>query len=257
MGASPCHSMCTVAAPSGVKVARRFVLTGLWGLDGLVFVTVAHRMLPFFSLPSDHGTGSENPWGTLGLLAGAAGFEALAVWIEADAPAVPWSFAWELLHGLAEWGVGAVLLWRAWGWARRQSLRNRLLRMFFLGFVWLGLAFVLHGAARWIALSGEPQWGLGATHALGMGCFASLMLAMVTRVSAGHSGRAQVADNAVWVLFCLLQVAVVLRLIAVLAGPSAPHVLLLAAALWAAAVLEWARRLASWYGRLRPDGRAG
>ncbi|WP_245901238.1 NnrS family protein [Simplicispira suum] len=244
-----------LGAPS---VARLFVLAGLWGLDALVFVTVAHRMLPFFSLPSEHGAGSDNPWGTLGLLAGAAGFEALAVWMDAVVPYESrWGVAWVLLHGLVECTVGSVLLWRAWGWAQRQSLRNRLLRMFFLGFVWLGLAFLLHGAARWLALAGAPQWSLGATHALGMGCLASLMLAMVTRVSAGNSGRAQVADDTVWALFCLLQAAVALRLIAVQAGPAAPLVLLLAALLWAVAILAWAGRLASWYGRLRPDGRAG
>jgi uncharacterized protein involved in response to NO len=238
--------------------ARRFVLTGLWGLDAMVFVTVAHRMLPFFSLPSDHGAGGDNPWGTLGLLAGAATFEALAVWMEAVVPyGSRWDLGWGLLHGWVECAVGTVLLWRAWGWARRQSLRNRLLRMFFLGFVWLGLAFLLHGASRWLALAGAPQWSLGATHALGMGCFASLMLAMVTRVSAGHSGRAQVADATVWALFGLLQAAVVLRLMAVPAESAAPSLLLLSAVLWVAAVLPWAVRLGSWYGRLRPDGRAG
>jgi uncharacterized protein involved in response to NO len=236
-------------------LARRFVLSGLWGFAVLVFVTVAHRMLPFFSPPGPH---DGHPWGALALLVGAAGFEAVAVWADAVLPAGAWAAqVWTLLQGALELAVGGVLLWRAWGWAKRQSLRNRLLRMFYLGFVWLGLAFVLHGLARGAASAGEPQWQLGALHALTMGCLATLMLAMVTRVSCGNSGRSQVADQVLWALFNLLQLATLLRVAAALGGAASPALLALAALLWATISVVWALRLGSWYGRPRPDGRAG
>ena len=255
VGTACTAGLAVSVAFGGWDWARHCVLSAVWGFAALVFVTVAHRMLPFFSPPGPH---EGHPWGALALLVGAAVFEALAVWVDAAlAAATEWVSVWTLLQGLLELALGGVLLWRAWGWAKRQSLRNRLLRMFYLGFVWLGLAFVLHGVARGAALLGHPQWQLGALHALTMGCLASLMLAMVTRVSCGHSGRSQVADTVLWALFNLLQLATVLRVAAAFGGAAAPVLLALAALLWAAISLVWALRLGSWYGRIRPDGRAG
>ena len=120
------------------------------------------------------------------------------------------------------------------------------------------VALVLAGLARGLALiEGMPALGLGALHALTMGCLGSLMLAMVTRVSCGHSGRAQVADSVAWSLFWLLQLATLLRIAASVPGRLSTALLLGAALLWAAVVAVWGVRLGSWYGRLRPDGRPG
>ena len=83
------------------------------------------------------------------------------------------------------------------------------------------------------------------------------MLAMVTRISAGHSGRVLVADNTVWSLFLLLQAATLLRIFAALPTSISAQLLLLAALLWLTTMVLWASRLTNWYGRLRPDGRAG
>ena len=236
-------------------LARSCVLSGLWGFAALVFVTVAHRMLPFFSPPGAH---DGHPWGGLALLAGAVGLEALAVWVDAALPVgASLVEVWTAVHGVLELFLGGLLLWRAWGWAKRQRLHNRLLRMFYLGFVWLGVAFLLHGLARGAALAGAPHWQLGALHALTMGCLAALMLAMVTRVSCGYSGRSQVADRVLWGLFNLLQLAAVLRVAAALGGAASSVLLVVAALLWAVISLTWALRLGSWYGRLRSDGRTG
>ncbi len=253
-------TLCVAGLAGGVvrgdwALARNAVLSGLWGFAVLVFVTVAHRMLPFFSPPEGH---EGHPWGALALLAGAAVLEALAVWVDVALSAgTTIAVVWTAAHGALELLLGILLLWRAWRWAQRQSLRNRLLRMFYLGFVWLGVAFVLHGLARFAALAGAAHWQLGALHALSMGCLASLMLAMVTRVSCGHSGRSQVADRVLWGLFNLLQLAAVLRVLAALGGAASPALMAAAAMLWAVVTLTWALRLGSWYGLLRPDGRAG
>jgi uncharacterized protein involved in response to NO len=103
---------------------------------------------------------------------------------------------------------------------------------------------------------GTPVLGLGALHALTMGCLGSLMLAMVTRVSCGHSGRPLVADNLVWTLFWLLQLAVVVRIGA--AAQGAPGWLVMAAALlWTGVMAVWGLRMLGWYGQLRADGRPG
>jgi uncharacterized protein involved in response to NO len=117
---------------------------------------------------------------------------------------------------------------------------------------------VLGGTSQLLGwVQGAPVLPLGSLHALTMGCLASLMFAMVTRVSCGHSGRALVADKLVWVLFWLLQAATVLRIVA--AAPSAlgTWLLLAAALLWAGVMAVWGVRMARWYGRLRADGRAG
>ena len=98
---------------------------------------------------------------------------------------------------------------------------------------------------------------LGALHALTMGCLASLMLAMVTRVSAGHGGRPLVADGRVWVLFLLLQGLTLLRVLAAWPSGLVAWLLALTAGGWWVLMVLWGGPLASWYGRQRPDGRAG
>lgn len=239
-------------------VARACVLTGLWGFVVVVYVVVAHRMIPFFTSSAMPMVALWRPFWVLWLMLAAAALEVLAVWLELYGPVgTPAASAWMLLRGTLELVIGMLLLWLASVWGLVQSLKNRLLAMLHIGFLWLGLAYLLGGAAQWLGwLQGAPVLDLGVLHALSMGCLASLMLAMVTRVSCGHSGRALVADPVTWCLFWLLQLATVLRIAA--AVPGTPAGLLLAAALlWAAAMAVWGTRLAGWYGRLRSDGRPG
>jgi len=221
-------------------------------------VTVAHRMIPFFTSSAVPMVEVWRPFWVLWVLLAAAAMEAVAVWVELSG----WTSgdagrAWMLLRGLLELAAGGVVLWLAVAWGLVQSLKIRLLAMLHIGFVWLGLAFVLGGASQWLGLaSGVPALAMGALHALSMGCLGSLMLAMVTRVSCGHSGRALVADNLVWGLFWGLQLATLLRIAGALPGARAGWVLA-AALLWAAVMVVWGARYGSWYGRLRVDGKPG
>jgi len=240
-------------------VALACVLTGLWGFVVVVFVTVAHRMIPFFTSDAMPFIHAWRPFWALGVMLGAAVLEGIAVWVEIDGPLHgPMAPVWMLGRGLFELATGAVLLWLAQVWGMMQSLKNRLLVMLHIGFLWLGLALTLGGGAQILGLLQDtPVLSLGSLHALTMGCLSSLMLAMVTRVSCGHSGRAQVADRIAWTLFWLVQLATVLRITASAHSAWASWLLLPTALLWASTVGVWGVRLGSWYGRLRPDGRAG
>ncbi len=251
--------LCASLVWDAQDTARVFVLTGLWGFVLVVHVTVAHRMIPFFTSSAMPLVTVFRPLWLLWLMLGAAAFEAAAVWVEFDGPLRgPVAPVWMLLRGVLELGVGAVLLWLAGVWGLVQSLKNRLLAMLHIGFFWLGLSFVLAGASQVLGLVQDtPFLGLGALHALTMGCLASLMLAMVTRVSCGHSGRALVADRIAWSLFWVLQAATVLRIVATLPTAFSGSLLLVAALLWTGTMGVWGVRLGIWYGRLRVDGRPG
>lgn len=240
-------------------VARACVLTGLWGFVVVVFVTVAHRMVPFLSSDDLPGRASWRPLGVLWLMLGAAGLEAAAVWVEFDGPLRgPIAAWWMLLRGGLELAVGALLLWLALRWGRQQKRKNRQMVMLHVGFAWLGLALWLAGVSQWLGLwQGAPVMGLGALHALTMGCLASLMLVMVTRISCAHSGRATQAENITWPLLCFLQLTTLLRMAAAWPGAASAGLLVLAAGLWLVLMGEWALRLLPWYGRVRSDGRPG
>ena len=220
------------------------VLAGLWLFAVPVFVVVCHRMIPFFTANVLPTVAIFRPW-----------------WLLAALVAGPVLHGSMTTLGLAAWTwiVDLPLALLAFDLARRwglvQSMGNRLLAMLHLGFVWFAVAFLLEAMASLAVLAGGPSLGAAGTHALGMGFCGSLMIAMVSRVTLGHSGRTLGADRATWGLFLLLQVAVVVRIGAAL-WPH-PLVLALAALLWAACAVPWALRYLPIYARPRADGKPG
>ena len=61
----------------------------------------------------------------------------------------------------------------------------------------------------------------------------------------------------VWWLYWLLQVAVILRVSAVIAEAFMQSLTLVAAAVWGVVMVGWAVRYGYWFGTPRPDGRDG
>jgi uncharacterized protein involved in response to NO len=245
--------VCVALGDTGLAVA--FVQTALWGFVVVVYLTVAHRMIPFFTSGALPFHDAWRPNWVLALLLGTAAFEAITIWIEMFVTA---SGAWMAKRALVEISAGGVLAWLAFRWGLVQSLKVRLLAMLHLGFVWLGVGLILGGLTHVAGVFADsPVLPLAWLHAVTMGCLGSLMLAMVTRVSCGHSGRSLVADNVVWALFWLLQAAVLLRIAAALTAAPVQALLLLAAVVWSIVTLAWGLRYANWWGRPRADGQEG
>jgi uncharacterized protein involved in response to NO len=82
-----------------------------------------------------------------------------------------------------------------------------------------------------------------------MGGLGTLMLAMVTRVSAAHAGQPVAAENVVWSLFRLLQLATLLRIAATVPGAPTQPLLTAAALAWAGLMTAWGLRYGWGYGR--------
>lgn len=234
----------------------RWLYTALWGFVALVYVTVVHRMVPFFTSSALPLLRLWRPMWVLYVLVATVALKALGpwlTWVGLDAT------AWSAFEGFALLVAGFVLLWLAFVWGLVQSLSIRLLAMLHLGFVWLGLGLSIDGIGQvWGWVSGTPLTPLAALHATTMGFLGSLMLAMVTRVSCGHGGRPLLADRLSWWAFLLLQAATLLRIAAAVAPPPWVGALTATTAgLWLLAVGPWGLRLLNWYGRARPDGKPG
>jgi uncharacterized protein involved in response to NO len=242
----------TLAAESGT-IARAAVLSGLWGCVAVVFVTVGHRMIPFFTAPPVPLAERWHDRGVLWLMVAACIFEAVAAWAELALGQPLWRFA----RGLAELGAGSVLVASAAAWGLEHRMHIRLMAMLHIGFGWIGVALALTGASGLLGwLWREPVLPLAGLHAFTMGALGSLMLAMVSRVSAGHGGWPVVADNLVWTLFWLLQLATLLRIGATIEGAPTQCLLAAAAVLWAALMLTWSVRYGSRYGHPAPAARS-
>ncbi len=238
-------------------LARAALQLGLWGFVGVVYVTVAHRMIPFFTASALPVLDAWRPawllWTFVALMAAQAPLAWATLWIW------PWPTAWRVLQVVVEAAAAVALLLLALRWGLVQSLRIRLLAMLHLGFVWLGIGFGLAALSHALiaASDGALSLGLAPQHALTMGFFGSILLAMATRVACGHGGRTLAADDIAWRLFACLQAATVLRVAAALWPPAEPALLLAAALAWLVAVGGWALRYGRWFGRPRADGRPG
>ena len=98
--------------------------------------------------------------------------------------------------------------------------------------------------------------GRAPMHAMYIGFFGSLLIAMVTRVTQGHSGRPLVMPRVAWFAFIAIQLVAVTRIAAELTDDAVLWQAV-AAAGWLVAFLPWVGRIGNIYLRPRADGKEG
>ena len=223
-------------------------MLGVWAFLVPVFLTVCHRMIPWFTSRIVPNYVMIRPYGPLwAVLAGGLLHAALDL-----AGRVQW--AWP-----ADLAMAAGVFWFSSRWGVARGLRQaRLLAMLHAGFLWAGVAFVLYGLD---GLAGvlDLGWraGQASVHALGIGFFAAMLIGMASRVSLGHSGRKLEADGATWGLFWLAQAVAVLRMLPDLVPGLPERLVTLAGLLWLLAFGVWAWKYAPMTWRPRVDGKPG
>ena len=247
LGAAGMGALVVCAAVGSLAWARLGIALAVWGFLLPVFVTVAHRMLPFFTSSAVRGYVLHRPsWALSVLLAASLTHGALA-FLE--------QFRWLWLPDLPGMLVAGRLTWLWWS---RAAIRHRMLAVLHVAFAWLGPAFALFAvqSLAWETLPGFL--GQAPLHALSLGFFASMLLGMASRVTMGHSGRPVAADVAMWRAFCMMQAAAMLRVVSeVPALPGAYSLMWLSSVLWLGAFGLWAWRYAPCCWRPRADGRPG
>lgn len=224
---------------------------GSFGLLLPIYFTVNHRMTPFFTQSVFPACRMQRPMWTLA-----------AVWLLSLAHALlEWS-QWQAWLWLFDLPLAAITAWLLWRWWPRKRIREgrpfpALLRVLFLGFAWLPLAFLLYAMqSLWLAGSGEFVLGRAPAHALFIGYFGSLLVAMVTRVTQGHSGRLLQLGGVAAFAFASVQLVALLRIVAEL-SPDALFWQIAAALGWLLAFVPWVLRSGWIYLTPRADGKTG
>lgn len=223
---------------------------GVWLFLVPLFLTIEHRLVPFFSSRIIEGYAVFRPqWSLPLLMAAAAVHFALEL---AGARAWLW---------LVDAPMAAWVAFLAVKWGLKGSFRARLLVMLHLTLVAGAVALALYALDSLATAAGYAgALGLAPLHALTIGYFAATTVAMVSRVSLGHSGRALAADPLTWWAFLGMLATAGMRTVADLwFMPPALRLWLsvAAAVLWFAVFLAWATRYVPLYLRPRADGRPG
>jgi len=230
----------------------RFAIQGgLWLFLLPVFASVAHRMVPFFtssSLPQYAVRRPDWPWWAI---VAASVMHALLQF--SNFPAWLW---------VSDFPLSCAALYLSYSWGFFRSLRIPLLGVLHIGFVWMGIAMLLFGIQSLMSLINHSaaisMWGLAPLHALTIGCFATLLIGMGTRVTLGHSGLPMRVDTPIMLMFAGMQLTAVLRILAdMLPTQNSYWLYVAAAAVWLACFSPWVLRYLPMYWRPRADGQMG
>jgi uncharacterized protein involved in response to NO len=225
------------------------VRTSLWGGLLPVFFAVSHRMIPFFS---QSALQDYVPWRPLWILVAVVSLVYVRLLLG--------TAGLLLLLPLVDVALVALTALCAVRWTSLRARGNALLWTLYAGFAWLPVALLLQAVRDGgFALTGEWWLGRAPTHALGMGFCGGLLVAMVTRVTMGHSGRPLRMDGLTLACFIVLQLGAASRVLSeVLTAPAAVGaLLLLSVGLWIGAIGVWVGRVAGIYLRPRIDGKPG
>ena len=160
---------------------------------------------------------------------------------------VGYSVWWAVLVGARAWLGGLARVLRAHAGAPQVAETPA-------WHLWLGLGLLLRGAS----CLGAPALSSLATHALTVGAIGGLTLAMMARVSLGHTGRMLTAPPAMRLAFAAMNLAALVRCFGPLIAPT--HymaVLVTSGTLWSLAFATFAATYLPVLLQPRVDGRPG
>ena len=232
-----------LGAPAAWAVAA--IRIGTYAFLLPVFFSVIHRMLPFFAGNVVPGYVVRRPAWSLPL-----------VWLLLLAHLACNALGLPLLRAPVDALLALVFLGHWIAWQPWKARRPGLLAVLYLAFVWLPVAFALFAVADLRGEGAYGPWSMAALHALTVGFFGSMLVAMVTRVTHGHSGRPLSMGPIPWFTFLAVQAVAIGRVADALTG-AGPWALTLTAMGWVLAFLPWALRAGWIYLTPRRDGRHG
>jgi uncharacterized protein involved in response to NO len=142
------------------------------------------------------------PFGRFDLITLLFIFGALALWV-----AIPQS----ALAGGALIGAGVLSFIRLTRWRTLSSLREPILWILHLGYGWVCVGLILLGGAAILPGTLPSTSGL---HALATGAVGTMILAVMTRATRGHTGRSLTAGWTTTSIYLLITLAAALRVAA-------------------------------------------
>jgi uncharacterized protein involved in response to NO len=131
--------------------------------------------------------------------------------------------------GAVALAAGAANLWRLSRWRGLAARRDALVLVLHGGYFLAALGFVAAGAsALW---PGRIPYAVGV-HVWAIGAIGTMTLAMMTRATLGHSGRALIASKATVFAYSCIVVALISRLAMAMLPGSAQLLMHVAACAW-------------------------
>ena len=127
--------------------------------------------------------------------------------------------------------AGIVNVLRLGRWQGLRTLSEPLVWSLHLGYLWLPIGLILIGATYFV----ETILASAGIHALTADAIADMILAVMTRVTLGHSGRGLTADKVTAVIYILIFVAALTRVLAPLTTLDYHTLLITSSVTWCGA----------------------
>lgn len=139
-------------------------------------------------------------------------------------------------------------------WQGYRTARDPLIWVLHLGYAWLALGLLLKAIWLLTGAAFADKW----IHALTVGAFATMILAVMTRASLGHTGRALMAPRNIATCYGLISVAALVRVFAPALVPAwYDGIVLISGLFWIAAFGIFLWVYTPILVRPRADGRPG
>lgn len=151
----------------------------------------------------------------------------------AAAGALSWVlFPQAMLSGVLLAAAGLLAWARLSRWEGEKTAREPLVWSLHAGYAWLGLGLLLIGLSILFPAAVPRTAGV---HALTAGAVGAMTLAVMTRASLGHTGRARTADRATQAIYLAVNAAALFRVAAAFVPEAYAALLGLSAVFWSAA----------------------
>lgn len=203
-------------------------------VSAMLIALIGGRIVPSFTrnwLVKEGSSSLPSPFGALDKAALAMTAAAMLAWILVPETAGA---------GALLMAAGILLAARLMRWNGAATVSEPILFVLHVGYGWLALALLFLGMSQ--LSSGIPP--SAALHALTAGAVGTMTLAVMTRASLGHTGRAIVADRFVVAMYMMVSTGAALRVAAPFADDWYAHVLACGGALWSGAFVLFAIRYA-------------